>query len=97
MSTSAKPLRTLFRKQIEGKTIIATSTSSRFRREFCTDGLVLGSLGQVLFTGELSEAIEWADRNLKASEASELDDDQFDMGSYFKNSESYDDGADDEF
>ena len=97
MSTSAKPLRALFRKQIEGKTIIATSTSSRFRREFCTDGLVLGSLGQVLFTGELSEAIEWADRNLKASEASELDDDQFDMGSYFKNSESYDDGADDEF
>ena len=96
MSTSAKPLRTLFRKQIEGKTIIATSTSSRFRREFCTDGLVLGSLGQVLFTGELSEAIEWADRNLKASEASELDDDQFDMGSYFKNSESYD-GVDDEF
>lgn len=96
MSTSAKPLRALFRKQIEGKTIIATSTIGRFRREFCTEGLVLGSLGQVLFTGELSEAVQWADQNLKASEPSGVDDDQLEMGLSLQNSDS-DDGSDDDF
>ena len=67
MSSAAKPLRALFRKQIEDKAIIATSTSGRFRREFCTEGLVLGPLGQILFTGKLSKAIEWADQNLESS------------------------------
>ena len=96
MSNSAKPLRALFRKQIEGKTIIATSTIGRFRREFCTEGLVLGSLGQILFTGELSEAVQWADQNLKASEPSGVDDDQLEMGLSLQNSDS-DDGSDDDF
>ncbi len=96
MSSAAKPLRALFRKQIEDKAIIATSTSGRFRREFCTEGLVLGSCGQILFAGELSEAVQWADQNLKASEPSDSDDDQFEMGLELQNSDSYD-GSDDEF
>ena len=96
MSSAAKPLRALFRKQIEGKAIIATSTSGRFRREFCTEGLVLGSFGQILFAGELAEAVEWADQNLKASEGSDSDDDQFEMGLDLRNVDSYD-GSDDDF
>lgn len=95
MSTSAKPLRPLFRKQIEGKAIIATSTSGRFRREFCTEGLVLGSLGQILFAGELSEAIQWSDQNLEASEMAGSDDDQYELGSHLRNSETSDDQDDD--
>ena len=58
MSKPARPLRELLLKQIEGKTLFATSTNSRFQREFCTDGLVLGSMGQLLFAGRLSEALE---------------------------------------
>ena len=96
MSSAAKPLRALFRKQIEGKAIIATSTSGRFRREFCTEGLVLGSFGQILFAGELAAAVEWADQNLKSSEASDSDDDQFEMGLDLRNVDSYD-GSDDDF
>lgn len=95
MSTSAKPIRALFRKQIDGKTIIATSASGRLRRELCTEGIVLGSLGQILFAGGLSEASQWADQNLEATEMSESDDDQFELGLHLRNSEASDDNDDD--
>ena len=88
MSKPARILRELLLKQLEGKTLLATSTSSRFQREFCTDGLVLGPLGQILFAGGLSEAIEWADQNLEVFEKLDSDEDQFEMGLNLVNSES---------
>jgi len=91
MSKPARQLRELLLKQLEGKTLLATSTNSRFQREFCTDGLVLGPLGQILFAGGLSEAIEWADQNLEVSDKSDSDEDQFEMGLNLLNSESFDD------
>ena len=97
MSRHAKPLRSLLLKQLEGKTLLATASSNRFRSEFCTDGLVLGSLGQILFAGGISESIEWADQYLEASDASESDDDQLVMGQNLLNLESTDDGFDDGF
>jgi capsular polysaccharide transport system ATP-binding protein len=95
MSRPAKPLRALLLKQLEGKTLFATSTNSRFLREFCTDGLVLGSMGQILFAGGISEAIEWADQNLDASDVSDSDEDQLEMGLNLLNSEASDEQMDD--
>ena len=95
MSKPARPLRELLLKQIEGKTLFATSVNSRFQREFCTDGLVLGSMGQILFFGRLSEAIEWSDQNLGAPDVSDSDEDQFEMGLNLLNSESSDEQMDD--
>ena len=87
MSKVAKPLRDPFLRQLEGKTVIATSSNGRFRREFCKEGLVLGPLGQILFLGELSEAIEWADKNLEASEVSDSEEDQLEMGLDLQNAD----------
>ena len=95
MSKPARPLRELLLKQIEGKTLFATSTNSRFQREFCTDGLVLGSMGQILFSGRLSEAMEWSDQNLETSDVSDSDEDQLEMGLNLLNSESSDEQMDD--
>ena len=94
MSRPAKTLRALLLKQLEGKTLFATSTNSRFQREFCTDGLVLGSMGQILFAGGISEAIEWADQNLGTSDVSESDEDQLEMGLNLFNSDSSDEPVD---
>ena len=82
---------------VNAQAVIATASSNRFRSEFCTDGLVLGSLGQILFAGGISESIEWADQYLEASDASESDDDQLVMGQNLLNLESTDDGFDDGF
>ena len=95
MSKTAKPLRAALKRQLEGKTLLATSTNSRFRREFCTDGLVLGSGGEILFSGGLAESIQWADENLETSAVSESDDEQLEMGMNLRNAESSDDQADD--
>lgn len=95
MSKAAEPLRVLFRRQIEGKSLITTSTNKAFRSEFCTDGLVLDSFGQILFSGDLAAAVQWADQNLEAPTVVESDDELFEMGSKFKNSESPDESFDD--
>lgn len=94
MSRAAGPLRTLLLEQVKGKSLLSTSTSSRFQKEFCTHGLVLGSLGQILFAGDLSEATQWADQNLGKNDASEIEEDQFDVGFNLVNSEG---GPDDQF
>ena len=95
MSKAAKPLRKLLLRQVEGKTLIATSTSSRFLREFCTDGLVLGGSGQILFSGEFSESMQWARDNLENFDVSGSEEDQFDIGLSLSNSESSGDRSDD--
>ena len=87
MSKPAKPLRELLLSQVEGKMLITTSTNTQFQREFCTDGLVLGSLGQILFAGALVEAIQWADENLESSDVPELEEDAFDADLNLSNSE----------
>ena len=95
MSKSAKPLRAPLQRQLEGKTLLATSTNGRFRRQFCTDGLVLGSFGEILFSGGIEESIQWADQNLEATEVTEIEEDQLEMGLNLRNSDSSDDQVDD--
>ena len=94
MSKAARPLRELLQLQLEGKTLLSTSPSNKFRREFCTSGLVLGPLGEVLFQGELEESIQWADVNLGAVEVSESDEESFSLEGDFKNSDAIDGQAD---
>ena len=95
MSTAADPLRNLLLMQIEGKTLLATSSNRRFRREFCNEGLVLGPHGQVLFAGELPEATRWAERNLGAFDVSDSDEDQPDISQSFLNVEQPENDMDD--
>ena len=95
LADNARQLRTLFRKQLEGKSLITTTTSKRFRREFCTDGIVLDSCGQILFVGEISKALEWADQNLEPSEEKGSDRDSFEIGLKYQNSDSSADSDDD--
>ena len=95
LTDSARPLRAFFRKQLEGKALITTSTSKRFRREFCTHGLVLSSFGEILFEGDISTAIDWADQNLPKSDDESSDDNSFDMSRKFQNDESSVDSDDD--
>ena len=80
MSKAARQLRKLLLKQVEGKTIIATSSNGRFRSDFCSEGLVLNPYGGILYSGGLSESIEWAKSNLKLSDDLEKEDEQLQMG-----------------
>lgn len=91
MSKPAKLLRELLLKQIQHKVLLSTSTNVQFQREFCTDGLVLGPLGEILFSGGLSEAIQWADQNLESAGLIEADDDSFEVDLNFSNKETPDD------
>ena len=90
MSKPAKPLRELLLNQLEGKTLITTSINAQFQREFCTDGLVLGSLGQILYAGAVEDAIQWADQNLESSDALESEDESFEINLNLTNSETED-------
>ena len=94
MSKPAKPLKDLLLRQIEGKMLFSTSANVQFQREFCTDGLVLGPLGQILFLGPLADAIQWADQNLEGSNVLESEDDSFEFDLNLSNSDSTDDGMD---
>ena len=88
MSKDAKALRPLLSRQLEGKALLSTSPSIRFQKEFCTEGLVLGSRGQLLFLGGLLEARQWAEKNFRGSVDSDSEDDSFNENIIFKNEES---------
>ena len=70
MSKSAGHLKALLLEQVKGRGLFTTSSNVQFQREFCTDGIVLGPLGQVLFSGDIMDAIQWVDKNLGSSSAS---------------------------
>ena len=79
MSNSASQLKALLLEQVKGRGLFTTSSNVQFQREFCTDGIVLGPLGQVLFSGDIVDAIQWVDKNLGSSSASlESEGDDFD-------------------
>lgn len=94
MSKPARLLKELLLRQIEGKMLFSTSANVQFQREFCTDGLVLGPLGQILFLGPLADAIQWADQNLEDSDILESEEDSFEVNLNLSNSDVPDDGVD---
>lgn len=87
MSKPAKLLKELLLRQIEGKMLFSTSSNVQFQREFCTDGLVLGPLGQILFLGPLADAIQWADQYLERSNVLESEEDAFEVKLNLSNSD----------
>ena len=94
MSKPAKLLKGLLLKQVEGKILFSTSANVQFQHEFCTDGLVLGPLGQILFFGALTDAIQWADQNLEGTDILESEEDSFELDFNLSNSDTTDDGMD---
>ena len=93
-SGKAETLRSLLLKQVEGKFLISTSTNKDFQKDFCTEGLVVGPLGQILFFGELSDAIDWADQNLESSNVIESEDEKFEIGLNLDNNDTREDQMD---
>ena len=55
---------------------------------------MLGSSGQLLFAGGLSEAIQWSEQNLKVSNVSESEEDKLKIDLMFSNSDSSSDSFD---
>ena len=94
MSKPAKLLKGLLLEQVEGKILFSTSANVQFQHEFCTDGLVLGPLGQILFFGSLADAIQWANQNLEGSDILESEEDSFEINLNLSNSDTTDDGMD---
>ena len=95
MSRPASPLRALLLEQVQGRMLFATAANVRFQHEFCTDGIVLGGSGQILFAGEILNAIQWADDNLASSNELESEENGFDVKFNLTNSEAAGDGIDD--
>ena len=87
MSRKAMPLRALFHRQLEGNSMISTGGNNRFRREFCNKGMVLDGLGEVIFQGDLEQAIALANQNVADAAEVDSEDDQFDLGDSLKNSD----------
>ena len=80
MSKDADPLRKKLLMQLQGKSLFSTSTSRQFQNEFCNEGLVLGSMGQILYAGPLRDSLLWADQNLKLTEVQEAEDNELSLG-----------------
>jgi capsular polysaccharide transport system ATP-binding protein len=89
MSKDAKLLRSLFRKQLDGGlSMITDSRNNQFRRQFCNRGIVLGPLGEVIFDGDLDEAIAINKQNDILVKRAEADEIQFDYGEKLTSSDS---------
>ena len=89
MSKDAKLLRSLFRKQLDGGlSMITDSRNNQFRRQFCNRGIVLGPLGEVIFDGDLDEAIAINKQNDILVKRAEADEIQFDYGEKLTRSDS---------
>ena len=100
MSKSAKPLKEFFHLQLSGSnSLITTTASDRFRREFCNKGLVVGAMGEILFSGSYQDSINWYDSNLGKAAMVDQDDGQFVIGSDLQDVARSDDQAnqDDDF
>lgn len=82
MSKSAKPLKEFLHLQLSGSGSLLTTTAvDRFRKEFCNKGVVIGPLGEMLFSGSYEEAIKWYDSNFEKGARADQDDGQFVIGS----------------
>ena len=95
MTRDARPLRNLLHDQLsDSKSLVSVTINNRFRREFCNRGIVLGPLGEILFYGELEEAIAYEQQNVKIDSGIESEEIQFDIASHLTNSDSSSDQID---
>ena len=86
MTKEAKPLRNLLHKQLsDSKSLVSVTINNRFRREFCNRGMVLGPFGEILFHGDLEEAIAYEQENVMIQSRSESEENQIDLASHLTN------------
>ena len=82
MTKPAKLLKEFLHLQLSGsRSLLTTTASDRFRKEFCNKGLVIGAMGEILFAGNYQDAIGWYDANLEKVTIADQDDSQFVIGS----------------
>ena len=65
--------------------MITDSRNNPFKRQFCNRGMVLGPLGEVIFDGDLDEAIAIGKRNDILAKRAEADEIKFDYGEKLTN------------
>lgn len=99
MTREARPLRNLLNKQLSNsnstsKSMVTISINNRFKREFCNRGMVLGPRGEILFHGDLEEAIAYESQTVKIASETESDEIQFDIAGHLTNSDSSSDQND---
>jgi capsular polysaccharide transport system ATP-binding protein len=81
MSKDQRLLRALLHKQLDGGLCMITdSRNNPFKREFCNRGMVLGPLGEMIFDGDLDEAIAIGKQNDILAKRTEADGMQYDYG-----------------
>jgi capsular polysaccharide transport system ATP-binding protein len=68
--------------------MITDSRNNPFKRQFCNRGMVLGPLGDVIFDGDLDEAIAINKQNDILVKRAEADEIQFDYGEKLTSSDS---------
>ena len=86
MSKDAKLLRSLLHKQLDGGLCMITdSRNNPFKRQFCNRGIVLGPFGEVIFDGDLDEAIAIGKQNDILAKRAEADEIKFDYGEKLTN------------
>ena len=95
MTREARPLRNLLNKQLSNsKSMVTISINNRFKREFCNRGMVLGPRGEILFHGDLEEAIAYESQTVKIASETESEEIQFDIAGHLTNSDSNSDQND---
>ena len=97
MTREARPLRNLFNKQLsksKSKSMVTISINNRFKREFCNRGMVLGPRGEILFHGDLEEAIAYESQTVKIVSETESEEIDFDIAGHLTNSDSSSDQND---
>ncbi|BEV36634.1 hypothetical protein CREGCYN_14460 [Synechococcus sp. M16CYN] len=82
MSEHANLLRPLFSKQLKDKALITTSIDSNFRHKYCNKGMIISSLGEIVFEGNLKEAIKLDNLTMPS-----FNDNQLEFSNNFKNLE----------
>ena len=82
MSKLAKPIKEFFHLQLSGShSLLTTTANDRFRSEFCNKGLVIGAMGEILYSGSYQDAIEWYNCNLENKPMVDQEDAPFVIGS----------------
>ena len=86
-SKSARPLKEILSSQLINPStcLISTTKRSKFYSEFCNQGLVLGSMGELLFRGSCDQALSWFNDKIAKNSDVDQDDDQFNFGEALTN------------
>ena len=82
MTRPAKLLKDFLHLQLSScHSLLTTTVIDKFRKEFCNKGLVIGAMGEILYSGRYQDAIEWYNSNLANKPMVDQEDAPFVIGS----------------